>query len=92
LNANGATPQHDAALAGQLAMAQLLLERGADIHALDRDSKATPLHYAASWGREEMVSLLLKKGADRTRKNKAGKTAGELARAAGYDGIAELLK
>jgi ankyrin repeat protein len=39
-----------------------------------------------------MMSLLLKKGADRTRKNKAGKTAGELARAAGYDEIAELLK
>jgi ankyrin repeat protein len=73
-------------------MANLLLSRGADINALDRDSKATPLHYAASWGREEMVKLLLDKGARREIRNTGGKTAADLARGAGHDAIAEMLK
>jgi ankyrin repeat protein len=73
-------------------MAKLLLSRGADINSPDRDSKATPLHYSASWGRTEMVSYLLDKGADAGRKNKAGKSAAELAESSGNEEVARLIR
>jgi ankyrin repeat protein len=71
---------HDAALAGQAAVVELLLDRGASIDAPDTEAGATPLHYAASWNRRPTVELLLKRGADATLRNKAGKTALDLAR------------
>ena len=48
--------------------------------AKDTESGETPLHHAASWNRGTSVELLLKRGADRTLRNKAGKTALDLAR------------
>lgn len=46
----------------QLKCAQVLLEAGAAVDALDKN-KNTPLHYAAGYGRKECVDLLLKHGA-----------------------------
>jgi ankyrin repeat protein len=79
-NATGGTPLHDAALAGQTAVVELLLDKGAAINAKDTEGGETPLHRAASWNRGLTVELLLNRGADRTIRNKAGKTAFDLAR------------
>lgn len=42
--------------------AQILLEAGATVDALDKN-KNTALHYAAGYGRKECVALLLENGA-----------------------------
>lgn len=42
--------------------AQLLVEAGAKVDALDKN-KNTALHYAAGYGRKECVALLLENGA-----------------------------
>jgi cytohesin len=78
-NAGGATPLHDASLGGHIGVIELLLDRGAEIDARDTEAGATPLHHAASWGRCDAVRVLIKRGADRSARNKAGKTAAEVA-------------
>jgi cytohesin len=91
-NATGGTPLHDAALSGQKNAARVLLDHGADPNATDTDSGATPLHMAAGWNRASVVELLLERGAQQNRKTKAGKTAWELAKDAGAEGVLKLLK
>ena len=59
---NGDTPLHAAAYQGDLALARLLLERGADVNAANQGG-LTPLHEAADSGRREMLELLLSRGA-----------------------------
>src|SRR5258707_11617199 len=41
-----------AALSGHRDLAALLLDRGADREARDKESGATPLYHAATWGRK----------------------------------------
>ncbi|MEJ0103714.1 MAG: ankyrin repeat domain-containing protein [Bacteroidota bacterium] len=60
----GATPLHRAASDGNIEMAMVYLDAGADIHAIDTDSSSTPLGWAARHGKKEMVEWLLQKGAD----------------------------
>jgi cytohesin len=57
----GNTPLHEAAAAGQPAAARALLQRGADVNAVN-DSGATPLHKAI--GSPEVAAVLLDGGAD----------------------------
>ena len=45
-----------------LCIAQLLLDHGVDVNALDNDC-ATPLHFASSYGRLDIARLLLDRGA-----------------------------
>jgi ankyrin repeat protein len=52
-----------AAESGQQKVLRLLLEKGADVNAIDEWCN-TPLTWAASRGDEMMVQLLLEKGAD----------------------------
>ena len=52
----------------------LLLERGADIHARDKDGM-TPLIWAAQQGQKETVALLLEKGANPYERDKSSRTA-----------------
>ena len=52
-----------ALLSGQLAMAKLLIERGADLNARQAGG-AAPLHEAALLGRRDLVDLLLQHGAE----------------------------
>lgn len=52
---------------------ELLLAKGADIHAKNSDGD-TPLHHAALWGRNGVVELLITQGADIHAKNNEGKT------------------
>lgn len=58
----GLTPLHQAAVTGQSAMCELLLERGAQVDLLDED-KNTSLHYAAASGSAASVQILLRAGA-----------------------------
>ena len=57
------SPLHVAALAGQEAAAELLLERRADARAMDRHN-VTPLHLACGMGLWSLVGKLLDAGAD----------------------------
>src|SRR5690606_36679187 len=58
--------------------AQILIDRGADIHATDVDGN-TPLHTAASRTEPEVVSMLIEAGADPNARNKRGQTPLHLA-------------
>jgi ankyrin repeat protein len=59
----GITPLHRFARDGQVEMATLFLDRGADVHARDDELSSTPLAWAARHGQVEMVELLLAHGA-----------------------------
>jgi ankyrin repeat protein len=63
LDLTGKRPLHQAAAYGQAAIVRLLLARGADSNAPDKQG-ATPLNLAADAGKPEVVTLLLEGGAD----------------------------
>jgi len=77
----GWTPLHEVAQSehyysrnnGDVLVAQLLLERGADVNVPDDDNR-TPLHLASYFGRVEMVLVLLNAGANASAKNAQGQT------------------
>lgn len=56
------TPLHLAAKYNQLAMAEFLIDKKAEVNSR-MANLATPLHHAASVGNEDMVLLLIRKGA-----------------------------
>jgi ankyrin repeat protein len=60
----GITLLHRCAAKGDIEVAQVCLDFGADINAVETDSSSTPLAVAARAGKKEMVEWLLKKGAD----------------------------
>jgi RNA polymerase sigma factor (sigma-70 family) len=62
-SARGGTLLHLAASLGDVAMATLLLDRGADPNARAEGGE-TPIHYAAKFGDEPLTRLLLDRGAD----------------------------
>lgn len=72
----GSSPLILAALFGRTAMAQLLIEAGADLNLQNKEG-STALHTAAFFCRPEMVKLLLQKKADKTIRNNYGSTAYE---------------
>lgn len=59
----GWMPLHIAALGDHVDMAEVLLERGADLNAVNGEG-AAPLHIAASEGHGAMLRMLLVRGAD----------------------------
>ncbi len=59
----GPAALHVAVAVGELGVARLLLDRGADPNVRSL-AGLTPLHYAAKHGYEALASLLLKRGAD----------------------------
>ncbi|QYT03661.1 ANK_REP_REGION domain-containing protein [Trichoderma simmonsii] len=67
----GLTPLHNMCKRGNIAIAKLLLDYGADQDAKD-GSNLTPLHYAAQEGHSEIVELLLRFRADPQTKDNSG--------------------
>ena len=69
------TPLHRAVWEGQLEMAALLIEVGADVNAVELNDENTPLHYAAHEDPPAaLAELLIRKGADIEKRNSAGET------------------
>jgi ankyrin repeat protein len=63
---DGATPLYVAAAEGQVDLADLLIARGADVHARD-DRGGTPLDYAVANGNRGIADLLRKRGTESPR-------------------------
>jgi ankyrin repeat protein len=72
-------------------VAKLLLERGADINAIDNQGR-TALMWAAWNGRPEVVKLLLANKANVGIKDREGQTATSLAREYQQDDIVKMLQ
>ncbi|KAL6953522.1 hypothetical protein U1Q18_046363 [Sarracenia purpurea var. burkii] len=75
----------------QVKCAQILLEAGATVDALDKN-KNTALHYAAGYGRKECVALLLEHGAAVTLQNLDGKTPIDVAKLNNQHEVLKLLE
>jgi ankyrin repeat protein len=69
---------------------ELLIDKGANIHAKDVSEK-TPLHHAAQYGHLKVVKLLLDKGADINARDKDNMTPSQLAAKVGYKEVSDLL-
>src|SRR5581483_10574059 len=91
-NRRGGTALHDAALGGNVEVINLLLDRGADVDAVDRESGATPLMEAASLARAAAVGTLLERGANPRLRDHAGKTALDRAHDAEDEQVLKLLE
>jgi len=84
------TPLHHAATNGHRALARLLVDRGADVSAVEKDG-STPLHRAATKGHEALAQLLIDRGADVSAADKDGLTPMHRAAANGHEALARLL-
>lgn len=60
---------HDMAQEGDVRKANLLLDNGADINAVDEEYRLTPLGFARKWGHQEMINLLQDRGANANHPN-----------------------
>ncbi|MAM93283.1 ankyrin repeat domain-containing protein [Parvibaculum sp.] len=69
----GDTPLHHAAMRGKQAVAQALIDHGADVNAVNAFS-ATPLYEAAVGGHVDLVKTLIARGADVDVKDGQGRT------------------
>ena len=87
LNASGETPLMMAALRGDLAWAQRLVERSAKIH----KEGWSPLHYAATGPEPKIVALLLDRGAPVDAPSPNGNTPLMMAARYGEEGSVDLL-
>jgi hypothetical protein len=83
------TALHLAAVQGNEAVVRLLVEKGADVEAMDNDGK-TMLHLAAVQGNEAVVRLLVDKGAEVTAMDNGGRTALHLAAVQGNEAVVRL--
>jgi ankyrin repeat protein len=63
---------------GQLEVARMLIERGVDVSAQDKDGQ-TPLHLASQRGQLELARMLIEHDADVSAQDKDGKTPLHLA-------------
>jgi len=84
------SPQHDAAENGNVVLAGLLVDQGADVSAADRNGW-TPLLAAAENGHESLARLLLDRGADVSAADRNGWTPLLAAVENGHEALARLL-
>lgn len=70
---NGMTPLHMASVRCQQRVAQMLIEKGADVNTL-KDDGWTPLHHSCQNGDVSLVKLLLDNGADLNIRTGGGQT------------------
>ena len=80
-----------AALWGYPSIANLLLQAGATVDAVDNDGD-TALHCAAYFGKIQVVEALLNAGADKAVKTNYGQTALDLAQEKNHPAIVKLLR
>jgi len=67
---------HSAVESNQIAMARLLLDKGAELNLVSEEgSDSTPLHRATYWLNVNMMSVLLSRGADMSIRDASGRTA-----------------
>ncbi|MDX6550671.1 MAG: hypothetical protein QOJ31_1355 [Gaiellales bacterium] len=83
-------PLHSAAAASHRAVAERLLAAGADPNARQQGGYV-PLHASAQNGDDALVELLLAHGAEPSLETDDGRSAADIARAAGHDGLAARL-
>ena len=92
---DGWTPLHLAALYGRAEAAKLLLDHGADVHALTEGIRfvnpSTPLHAAVASGNADIAALLLQAGADPSAPDGDGYTPLHLAASTGNVNLVRLL-
>ncbi|CEP14920.1 hypothetical protein [Parasitella parasitica] len=86
----GRTALHRACSEGSLENATLLLNKGVNTNAVDKNSW-TPLHYAAKNGHLEITKLLIQHGADMNSLGHEGLTALHVACKYGHEDIAQYL-
>ena len=88
----GWTPQHEAALLGNLEAMEVLLEKSGSVSPREPFNGGTPLHVASFNGHFEVVKLLVSKGADVNARDKEGWTPLAQARDQGFPEIVDWLK
>ena len=71
---------------------ELLIEKGADVNAVQSDSELTPLYEAVIFEHYDIAELLVNNGADVNAANKDGETPLDLASFQNNDEISELLR
>ncbi|GAB0096235.1 ankyrin repeat and MYND domain-containing protein 2 [Sergentomyia squamirostris] len=76
---NGMTALQHACYKGNKEIAQMLIDRGADVNASKHEYNYTALHFAALSGNVEVCMLLLHAGADAHATNSVGRTAAQMA-------------
>ena len=81
------TPLHEAIWGGHVAIAELLISKGANVNAKDNNG-LTPMHWAET---KEIAEVLIANGADVNTKWKGGLTYLHQAAVKGRNGVAELL-
>lgn len=91
VNRPGWAPLHYAASGPEVAVVQLLLDRGAQIDAL-APNRNTALMMAAGYGPEESVTLLLSRGANPKALNERSMRAADFARSAGRAALSARLE
>lgn len=79
MSPSGLTALHQSAIDGNLACAETLVAKGANVNCTDCENW-TPLHAAVMNGSTEFVRFLLKSGAKPTLKNDSGETAYDMAK------------
>ncbi|KAI8816761.1 ankyrin repeat-containing domain protein [Fimicolochytrium jonesii] len=82
-DAENCTALHWASINNHVRIAQLLIERGAQVDATGGELLATPLHWATRSGHVQIVSILHSAGADLTLEDNQGYNALHLAAHAG---------
>ena len=87
----GDTPLHTAAKYGRIALVTALIEKGADVDALNSLGLQTPLCSASAKGQTEAVRLLLSKGAQLTVKGASDYSPLHAAARRGYTETVQLL-
>jgi ankyrin repeat protein len=89
---DGWTPLHLAAFFGWAELANVLIDRGAELDSRSTNSmKNTPLHAAAAGGSTPLVDLLLKRGANPNATQEGGWTALHAAAQSGNRSMVETL-
>ena len=83
-------PLHLTSRKGHVGVARMLVERGADVSARDKDER-TPLHSASSRGHVDVARMLVEHGADVSAQAKYGRTPLHWALSRGHMDVARML-